>query len=172
MSAAVAIYLSLGKLNETKNIERIAPPIPIRPAKNPESPPPKKELKIPCLILIVGFKNENNENDIRNIANSFVNSSTGKIVIYLAPRKAKAILGKPNVTNNLKSIFEKKSFTLKRLLKRWKHATKKTAVLRSIKKIATGIKRVELPNPATVATIAAIYAEKKKNSVLKHIVFP
>jgi hypothetical protein len=80
---------------------------------------------------------------------------SGITVINLAPTKAKMMLGIPKRMTVLKSILFQKILILKRLLKRWKQATRNTAIFRSKKLTATGMRSVELPNPASVAPMAA-----------------
>ena len=49
IAAAVAIYVDLFNLNDVKKAPLIAPPVPIRPARNPDKPPPI------MLFFLVGF---------------------------------------------------------------------------------------------------------------------
>ena len=51
MAAEVAIYFSLGKEKAVKNAPLKAPPVPIKPARKPDNPPPIIELKTDSLTL-------------------------------------------------------------------------------------------------------------------------
>jgi hypothetical protein len=79
----------------------------------------------------------------------------GMMDISIAPANAIRMLGMPKSKNILKSMLFQNNRILKVLLKRWKTATTKTAVLISMKRTATGINSAELPKPAIVAAIAA-----------------
>ena len=51
IAAAVAMYFSLDSPNAVKNALRNAPPVPIKPAKKPDKPPPIAEVVIEGCIL-------------------------------------------------------------------------------------------------------------------------
>ena len=67
MDAAVAIKVNFSKFKPVRNEARKAPPVPISPAKNPDTTPPEIRFFLEVGILRLGFRKAVNENPIRKI---------------------------------------------------------------------------------------------------------
>ncbi len=67
INAEVAKNVFLFRLNEAYASPLIAPPVPNHPAKKPESPPPKNELRTVDLNVKLGLIIRNKENKIMKI---------------------------------------------------------------------------------------------------------
>src|SRR5688500_1253410 len=79
----------------------------------------------------------------------------------MAPRKVRTRLGSPNATSMRRSRPWRKKTARLALPATWKTPTSRSAVEKSKKRSATGMRRVDEPKPAMVATTSAIKAEAK-----------
>ena len=82
-----ATYTSLGKLYKLKKNERKTPPMPTRPAKNPELAPPNKAKNAVCGMRILGRYTISRGYTSRTDANPFLSAAGESKPTNCAPVK-------------------------------------------------------------------------------------
>lgn len=162
MTAAVAIYWDFFKLKAIRNAPLRAPPVPINPARKPETLPPNMEIFFAAGNFKSGFNKDNMENKIRDMPKTNFRISCEIKGTKYAPMTVKITLGTPK--SNINFIFRlwRKKMALPEFPKTWKKATSINAAGKSTKKRARGKNMVEEPKPAVVPITSARKATKKK----------
>lgn len=108
IEAIVAIYRSFESQNIVKNAHRITHPVPMSPAKNPESAHQILPNAGVGTLCHVGRMSEKSAKNIKIIPSNILRSQVGKVLTRDAPTSVAMTLGRPKRIKILLSKYLKK----------------------------------------------------------------
>lgn len=160
--ADVLTKTPLGKLKADKAAPRMAPPVPIKPVKNPDAIPPPTAL----ILLAFNFKSGLRRKAIANVIRKMPIARPAipklKTLFRYAPKSVKMTLGIPIFRMRGKLICRLKIKSFEEELKINTMPDKTSAVLKSKNSPANGTKNTDAPKPLSVPIISHIKTRNRK----------
>jgi len=154
--------VNFSRFSPVRNDALNAPPVPINPARNPETDPPKTRFFLEDGIFTLGFRKVAAAKTIKKIPKINFIMSCGIMSIRFAPSNAKRTLGIPKIAKILQFSPCLKIVTFEMFPEICNIETRMIAVLKSTKNSATGSRTVDEPNPATVPIMTDPNDAKRK----------